>query len=234
MLYRSQDGLNFEVVVDDGFGDVDNDSFHRFETFRGFFYSLMRHERTGPPQIWRTPDGVNWRQVVGPDAATPSGFGVPNTQLFYSARAFKGRLYVGTGNYDGFSLHRSRDGLDWQVIGIRGMGTPGDGSRFQDNPGNLFAWRFEIFEDQLWLGIFNYQGARLWKSENGVQWTEVVGPDGTVAAGFGEPANFGIRSLEEMNDRLYLGTAQCILEFCTGDIPGAAVWEYSGEACETE
>jgi hypothetical protein len=233
MLYRSLDGVNFEPVITDGFGDVDNDSFHRFAKLKGFFYSLMRHTRDGPPEIWRTADGDNWRQVVGPDSDTPAGFGIPGTQLFYSARAFKGRLYVGTGNYFGFSLHRTPDGLDWQTLGVFGFGTPGDGSQFTSNPGNLFAWRFEVFEDSLWLGIFNYTGARLWKTDNGVNWIEVVGPEGIAPPGFGEEANYGIRSLEEMNDRLYLGTAQCILEFCTGAIPGAAVWEYSGEACET-
>ena len=232
-LFRTTDGANWEPVVVDGLGDPDNDSFHAMEKFHGFLYTLIRHGRLGPPQIWRTADGINFRQVVGPYSATPAGFGVPNTQVFYHIKAYKSYIYVGTANYDGFSLHRSSDGIVWEEVGREGLGTPGNGQESFRNPGNIFGWRFEIFENDLWLGIFNYTGARAWKTDNGLDWVEMVGPASTFApAGFGNPWNWGVRSLEEFNDKLYLGTAQCILVECLGVIPGAAIWEWPGEACE--
>jgi hypothetical protein len=184
--------------------------------------------------VWRTEDGLNFRQVVGPDSQAPSGFGIPENFTLYDLRAYRGYLYAGTGNFNGFSLHRTADGINWEEIGRDGMGAPGNGEQNTTNPGNNFAWRFEVFEDQLWLGIHNYQGARLWKTENGLDWTEVAGPNGIYAPeGFGNPDNWGVRSLETYKDKLYIGTAQCILPSCVVSISGAEVLEFSGEACES-
>lgn len=238
-LRRTTDGVNWEPVQVSGFGDDFNDSFHRMEKFKGYLYVLVRHTVEGPPEIWRTDDGVNFRQVVGAKSATPPGFGIPTLQVFYDLRVFKDHIYVGTGDLFGFSLHRSADGINWETIGTDGMGWPGNGEQDTSNLGNLFTWRFEVFEDALWVGIFNYQGARLWKSETGdpgvENWIEMVGPTSPfLPEGFGNPYNWGVRTLEEHNDSLYIGTAQCIVASCFDVITGAEVWEFSGEACEDE
>lgn len=127
---------------------------------------------------------------------------------------FNDEFYLGTVNYtDGFTLLRTPDPADpegWDVITTDGLG----------DPSNAYAWSSVVWNDELYLGTFNdglYGGiydplpvpldgrAQLWRSSDGLQWSEVVDD------GFGSAFNYGIRTMTVADDRLFVGTASNFL-----------------------
>jgi hypothetical protein len=235
-LFRSADGLTFEPVNLDGFGDTTNISMHSMAVLKGQLYIGTKNKDT-LLQVWRTSDGDNYEQVVGPNAAVASGFGIPDNILTQSMYVYNDMLYLGTGNSKpsngdsshGFSLMRTANGTKWQPITINGAG----------DIDNRFAWRFIAYQGYLWMGIGNFniengEGGQAWRSPTGAQgsWEVMVGPDGTYApTGFGNWMNWGIRTFAEYHDKLYVGTAQCWQDSCDADVTGLEVWEWSGETC---
>ena len=89
------------------------------------------------------------------------------------------------------------------------------------------------------MGVFNMvnyvmdaKGGSVWRSFDGEIWEEMVGGNGTYMwYGFGDKHNWGIRSFEVYNDKLYIGTANCFHERCQPDAMGTEIWEWPGEAC---
>lgn len=237
-LWRSADGLRFEPVNLDGFGDTTNISMHSMAVLKGQLYIGTKNKDT-LLQVWRTSDGDNYEQVVGPNAAVASGFGIPDNILTQSMYVYNNVLYLGTGNSrpngnasHGFSLMRTANGTQWQPITLNGAG----------DVDNRFAWRFIAYQGQLWMGVGNFniengEGGQAWRSPTGAQgsWEIMVGPNSSYApTGFGNWMNWGIRTFAEYHDKLYLGTAQCWQDWCDPDVTGAEIWEWSGETCPAE
>lgn len=123
---------------------------------------------------------------------------------------FKGQLYLGTVNYrDGFTLLRTSSPNDpngWEVITTNGLG----------DKSNAYSWSMKEFNGELYLGTFNdglYGGkfsplpipldgrAQLWSSADGKNWKMLEGD------GFGAPFNYGYRTMEVSDGRLFVGTA---------------------------
>ncbi|HEY3520541.1 MAG TPA: hypothetical protein VGK80_05805, partial [Rhodanobacteraceae bacterium] len=234
-LWRSADGVTFEPVNTDGFGDTTNISMHSMAVLNGQLYIGTKNKDT-LLQVWRTSDGDNYEQVVGPNAAVPSGFGIPDNILTQSMYVYNNVLYLGTGNSKpngdsshGFSVMRTTNGTQWQPITVNGGG----------DIDNRFAWRFFAYQGYLWMGIGNFniengEGGQALRSVTGNQgsWEVMVGPNSPYApTGFGNWMNWGIRTFAEYNGKLYLGTAQCWQDWCDPDVTGAAIWEWSGETC---
>lgn len=126
---------------------------------------------------------------------------------------FKGYLYAGTGDPDiGFSLYRSNDPMNadsWEQVSTDGFGYGGL---------SRYAWTMAKKAGVLYLGTYNppnsglpekFQGAYLYKSENGTNWEQVIGPRWTAVmdGGFNDPRNVGIRSMLTIDDVVYMGTA---------------------------
>jgi len=234
-LWRSTDGLTFEPVSLDGFGDTSNLSMHSMAILKDQLY-IGTKNKDNLIQVWRTSDGDHYEQIVGPNAATPSGFGVAGNILTQSMYVYNNVLYLGTGNakdngdpLNGFSVLRTSNGTQWQPITINGAG----------DIDNRFAWRFYAYQGYLWMGIGNFniengEGGQAMRSATGApgSWEMMVGPNGKYApTGFGNWINWGIRTFAEYNGKLYLGTAQCWQDWCDPDVTGAEIWEWSGETC---
>lgn len=225
-LWRSLSGSSWNAIAPEGFGFPNNSSVHTLEKFNGSLYAGVRNTKRGA-QIWRSSDGIQFEAVVGPRAATPSGFGNRNTIGIFDMQEFNGMLYVATFNVvDGFGFYRTADGVDYEQIGDFGFG----------DPENDRAWRLHTFEGALWLGVGNRnvlrKGASLWRSFDGVTWEEMVGANGTfMGYGFDDTRNWGVRTFETFNGKLYIGTAQCEFGNCAKMVTGAEVWEWPGEAC---
>ena len=234
-LWRSADGTTFLPVSTDGLGDPSNSAMHSMAVFRKQLYIGTKNQNT-MLQVWRTADGEHYEQVVGPDATVPSGFGIQDNNATMSMYVYGNMLYVGTGNFDqegfasqGFGVYRSRDGLQYATINANGAG----------DIDNRFAWRFMAYENQLWLGMGNFnilagEGGQAARSPDGNRndWQMMVGQNGAYApTGFGNWMNWGIRSFAVYHDKLYVGTAQCWKPWCAQYVTGTEVWEWSGEAC---
>ncbi|MDY6857281.1 MAG: hypothetical protein SWO11_21780 [Thermodesulfobacteriota bacterium] len=231
-LYRTEDGTTFIPVSLDGFGDRDNNSMHTMEVFNSQLYVGTRNRNAGL-QIWRTMDGSNFEMVVGPGAATPEGFGSKRgNRSAMDMHVFNGQMYVGVSNPTrGFSVWRTSDGLTYEQVISNGFGVFG----------NSFAWRFATYENQVWLGTYNYlnaffinRGASLWRSSTGNvdDWKELVGKDGIYFGyGFDNDCVWGIRAFEIFQGKLYIGTGN--RDWCLNlDEAGAEVWEWPGEVCD--
>ena len=129
-------------------------------------------------------------------------------------KVFKDKLFLGTVNYEnGFTLLSYEKPNDqnpegkWNVITTDGLG----------DPSNAYSWSMQEWNGKLYLGTFNdglYSGiydplpipldgrAQLWCSENGENWSQVMGD------GFGSAFNYGIRTMTVTHDgRLVMGTA---------------------------
>ena len=234
-LWRSADGVTFEPVNTDGFGDTTNISMHSMAILNGQLYIGTKNKDT-LLQVWRTSDGDHYEQVVGPNAAVPSGFGIPDNILTQSMYVYNNVLYLGTGNSKpngdpshGFSVMRTANGTQWQPITVNGGG----------DIDNRFAWRFFAYQGYLWMGIGNFniengEGGQALRSVTGNpgSWQVMVGANSPYApTGFGNWMNWGIRTFAEYNGKLYLGTAQCWQDWCDPDVTGTEIWEWSGETC---
>ena len=126
---------------------------------------------------------------------------------------FKGYLYAGTGDPDkGFSVYRSNDPSNpssWEQVGSDGFGYGGV---------SRYAWCMAEKNGVLYLGTYNppnstipaeFRGAYMYKTTNGEDWVQVMGPRYTAStpAGFGDPRNVGIRVMLTVGDTVYIGTA---------------------------
>ncbi|GMQ83962.1 MAG: hypothetical protein BMS9Abin06_0710 [Gammaproteobacteria bacterium] len=224
-VWRSFNGGRWVPINEDGFGNLNNQSAHTMGILGGVLYVGTRNVATGG-EIWRTTDGVSFEQVVGPQSSTPGGFGNPDTALIVHMKNFKGKLYVATANLlDGFALMSTSDGKTYEQIGEPGFGDPDNGE----------AWRMHKYQGALWLGVANLnvlkKGGSLWRTFDGTTWEEMIGQNGTyMSYGFDDTKNWGIRSMETYNGKLYIGTSQCEFGGCSAFISGAEVWEWSGEA----
>ena len=168
--------------------------------------------------------------MVGPGAAVESGFGDRDNTSLLDLQVFGDHLYVGTQNFfSAFKVFRTLDGIDYEQVGLSGFG----------DPGNAYAWRLHTYEDAIWLGTFNIisywfsvKGASVWRSFDGVSWQEQVGGNGVfLDYGFDNIYNWGVRTFETYNGKLYIGTANCFLPRCEPDAQGLEIWEWPGEAC---
>jgi hypothetical protein len=230
-LFRSSNGINFEPVTLNAFGSLGNDSIHVLTVFRGQLYAGTRNISNGL-EIWRSSDGFNFVPVVGPGAATSSGFGVSGNIQVYDLKEFNGFMYVGLANLQGYRVYRTYNGTNYRQV-LR-----------SSNRYEIWSWKFGVYENHLWLGTFNVltmlyarpiQGGSVLRSPDGLNWETMVGQGSSYASqGFDDRANWGLRTFESyqppgaLRPRLYIGTANC-WNNCGGN--GAEVWEWPGEAC---
>jgi hypothetical protein len=84
------------------------------------------------------------------------------------------------------------------------------------NPLNVYFWSLEAHKGRLYLGTFDYSyqlqnldlpllepfiASDLWSSKNGEDWRPVT------LNGFGNPDNYGVRTLLSADGDLFIGTA---------------------------
>jgi hypothetical protein len=106
-LFRSADGLTWDPVRQDGFGDVNNFKIEMVYTSNGSLFAGTDNNLTGV-EIWRSSDGLVWNQI------NPDGFGDSNNGGVVwnsSTLEFNHHLYVGTTN-------GVTGGEIWQYLGF--------------------------------------------------------------------------------------------------------------------
>jgi hypothetical protein len=236
------------ALLPSGFGDSHNYVAGDMTVFNNKLYVGTWQSPLNGCEIWQY-DGTNLVQVVGPNAVMKGGFnnnenwGVGCMKVFTNASG-KTHLYVGTTNsdwtYAGFcQIWRTEDGTNWEQVMDRGFRDNGEDYRVR----NCYAWRMEVFKNQLYVGTFNlpvgntnFRGCQLWRSSTGndLSWQKVNLPNGNNGNGFGERENYGIRGLVNWNNQyLYVGTATSFLQFYrplhpNHRIQALEVWKYDG------
>ncbi|MBK9178442.1 MAG: hypothetical protein IPM45_02510 [Acidimicrobiales bacterium] len=170
--------------------------------FNGLLYVGVEH--LYGLQVWRSVDGVDWQQCVGPKASTPAGFGTASRSRATQMATLDGVLYVTTD----IGVWTTTDGLTWtQAVG--------DGIESVD------AWAVASFSGSVYVT----SGTSLWRGKGSSGWIRVVGGQGMAKAGFGDPDITDITSLTVFDGALYAGAGK---DNPTGN-NGICVWRtYDG------
>lgn len=189
-IWRSTDGVNWSLVVDDGFGDPENLEIFRMTVFGGQLYASTLNTATGG-EIWRSSTGNagSWTRVVD------GGLGDAGNQGAMTFQEYNGVLYAGTFNEPaGGQVWRSSNGAVWTLVNAGGFG----------DINNAGVASLASFGGSLYAGTTNWNtGAQIWRCSacNGSDWSQVM------AGGFGDSWNRRIMALPVLRGRLYALTS---------------------------
>lgn len=175
-IWRTEDGLIWEQVVDRGFkpnmmdseveSGVTNTYCWILEVYKDYLYAgtFNSNDRFIGDlgmgcQLWRTNNGINWEKVALPKG---DGFGEKENYGIRTMAVYNNELYVGTAAnllYDnGFEIWKY-DGIKWtplisdEVAGVKSSDIQYDGF---GNPLNKYAWSMTVTSDnKLWVGTAN-------------------------------------------------------------------------------
>jgi hypothetical protein len=212
-------------------------------TFKGWLYATTG-DRTNPAGygVWKTRgEGQGphvWQPVV-----TQGGFQVPEYRSpdALSLAVFKGNLYVGTDRPT--ELIRIHPDDTWDLV-VGGPRVTPDGdikrplSGLLTGFGNLLNghfWRMTTHDDSLFLGTWDWSigiravpfieslarhefGADFYNTSDGIYWNVIS------KTGFGDPFNYGVRTVVSTPAGLFVGTANPFY--------GAQVWRASSVSPE--
>jgi hypothetical protein len=147
-IWRTFDGVKWEMVVSDGFGNAGTDGLGGFADYKGFLYvGVGMYEGSG--QIWRSQNGLEWEPVI------LDGFGNPLDEKIDGLVVHQGELYAYTVNWtEGASVFRTKDAITWERVNTPGWGNPSYGTTH-------LASGQVTFRDELYLGIIGPQGVLL-------------------------------------------------------------------------
>jgi hypothetical protein len=137
-VYRSFDGVNWEPVTLDGFGDPGNIATWSFGQKDSYLYLGMANGNGG--QIWRTKDGMDWQPV------TTDGLG-DLSNLAFGFVTYQKMLYAYSVNLvEGCRVYASRDGILYTPVNEPGWGDPANSTVSLDN-------NWAIFKGALYMGV---------------------------------------------------------------------------------
>jgi len=229
-------GDNTEADLPIGFGDTRNLAASVIKEFKGKLYVGTWSSPLEGCELWRY-DGINWEQVVGKNALVKGGFNDSYNIAVWCIEEFNEYLYVGTMNWGytdngGCQVWRSKDGIHWSRVVDRGFRDFLPDS--EQNVHNTYAWSIMAFKDQLYIGTFNTNsvfgfensGCQLFRTLDGMNWEKVDCPGGD---GFGEPENYGIRSMAVYHGELYVASATDAYQPNGPNVQGCEIWKYDGE-----
>ena len=148
-------------------------------------------------EIWCVnDDGVE--VLVGPNGKNPSGFGDINNKEVGMIIKFKGHLYAGIRNvHEGCQVWRTKSINDsWEKVADNGFG----------NQKNSWCMAAIVYNDELYIGTFNYFGCEIFKTSDGENWVELLGKNTKPGSGFGSVNNFYAWSMAVYDSSLYVGT----------------------------
>merc|ERR1712071_18665 len=161
-------------------------------------YGVTANHNSGM-EVWRTFDGVEWGRV------SRKGFGTRRNTSGRGLAAFNGYLYVGTENrLEGSEIWRRAidkngdfvDDNNWERVVEKG---------FENNRRNIWMADFIVhdtgFGEYLYAGTFNFEGSQLWRTSDGLNWSNIY------RVGNGIEQDVGIMKLYSYGGLLYVGTA---------------------------
>ena len=145
-IWRSFDGVNWEPVIMDGFGDPANIVTWSFGQKDSYLY-IGTGGFEGSGDIWRTKDGMNWQPV------TTDGLGNPNNVAFGFV-TYQNLLYaysVNNNEEEGCIVYASKDGLHYKPVNEPGWGDPANNAVWTDDAR-------VIFKGALYMGSYGPGG----------------------------------------------------------------------------
>lgn len=198
-IWRSADGQNWEKIVgkdlsgtnNSGFGNKENIDIQSMIIFNSKLYAGTWNNYGA--EVWESENGRDWKKSTG------NGFGDNDNQIVITLAVFNQNLYAGTSKYDKpAEIWRTADGGKWEQVNTEGFG----------DASNRSIDTLVVFLGKLYAGITNYYGAEIYNTENGNNWSKIVGSglDGNNNAGFGNNNNRGIWTLYSSDNILYAGT----------------------------
>jgi hypothetical protein len=171
-----------------------------FTFFKDFAEMTLNKKGVIGCEIW-SYNGTSWIPLVANhgSAIMPAGFGNNNNYQIAVLIPYKGYLYAGTTNDEtGCEVWRTRSiNEEWEKVVDAGFG----------NKYNLWVMSAEIFNDELYTGTASVFGTEVYKTSDGVNWTQVVGESAKTKPGFGNLHNINTYSMEVYDSCLYIGTA---------------------------
>jgi hypothetical protein len=149
-IWRTYGG-DWEIVVNDGFGDSQTITTGGLAVFEGNLYVGAGNKDSGA-QLWRSGDGENWVP------AAPA-FGDGNNEKVEQVFIYQNQLYIGvTNKATGIEIWRTADGATWEQANLDGFG---DSNNKTTNGSNATA----DFLGQLYVGTSNVaNGGELWRT----------------------------------------------------------------------
>lgn len=210
-IWRSPDGLSWEVVVGPGgalppgFGDSDNQSVDEFVIHRGWLFASTWNEVKGA-QLWRSRDGAAWELVVGAGASMSGGFGKLENSGITALETFSDTLFAGTGSLyckDGVELWVSKDdGVAWEALAGERVAALTALARE-----SKYFLALEAYDGHLYVSTGDQRagGAEIWRTRDGRFWEAVVGAPSPYRASMGNPEQDMIDELRVFKGCLYAG-----------------------------
>lgn len=148
-IWRTFDGVNWEMVVGDGFGNPGTDGLGGFADYKGYLYVGVGIPGGDGGQIWRSQDGVKWESVI------MDGFGNPLDEKVDGLIVYLDRLYAYTLNWtEGGSVFSTQDGKNWDRASEPGWGNPTYATTHLNSDQ-------AVFKDELYMGVIGPQGVLL-------------------------------------------------------------------------
>ena len=220
-VWCTADGAAWTQKNLSGFGVVSNVLIASSEVFSGALYFGVYNPEGG--SVWRTADLVTWSPV----------FTAPDRARVEMVGGFDGDLYIAAGAYDGripsdpaIRLYRSAAGDPgaWSEVGAAVGSDPHNTRTIVDGA--------TVYNGGLYVAVMNAAtGAEVWRTTEGVTWTQVN------ADGFGAAATFAAQ-LIPFNGYLYAWTSnyvggqqvlRTVCPICQAQaIAGAGRYDFSG------
>lgn len=192
---------SWEQVVSKGLTRKTNYGVRKMIAVGDYLYGVTGNHNNGL-EVWRTFDGENWEVV------NTSGFGTRSNKSARGLASFKGYLYVGVENrIKGAEIWRREidengdfvgddNEHDWELVVDRGL---------EDNRKNIWVADMTVHDtgtdDYLYAGTFNTDGSQLWRSSDGVSWSNIYRDGNGIV---GDSGAFKLISHDKL---LYVGTA---------------------------
>jgi len=159
-IWTSNDGINFEPHMQDGFGNANNRGIETLISFNGWLYAGTKNDAEGY-EIWKLegPDGGGAIKVVdhgGPD---------PHNETAGTAKVFKNKLYIGSMIYygvntrEGYGLKgcdiiRIDNDDQWEtIVGKSSISGYDSGFNFFTN---VYCWQLEEHDGWLYAGTYDF------------------------------------------------------------------------------
>jgi len=117
---------------------------------------------------------------------------IPHIYQFFEESSFKNLLNIIRLNFLKCEIWRF-DGKIWEKVVKKGFGK-----------NNIMALSAQILNNTLYYGTHNMIGGEIWKSSDGIKWTQVL------KRGFGNPLNIGFWGMQKFKDRLIIGTSNLL------------------------
>ena len=164
-VWRSADGENWVLVTTRAAALRDSSGVRedfRVVTWRGSLWIMGGHNRGAKGDVWRSADGASWTRVVA------RGF---DSRHSHAMAVHDGSLWI-VGGYPGGDSDNhvwgSGDGVSWQLITRDAPFAPRQHHQLVSYGGSLW-----VIAGEPRPSSFGY-GGDVWRSADGVEWTEVV------------------------------------------------------------